>query len=115
MDRNLLNREKVEDRVAEGIKFLDVEYGKSWPRRIDIDKLRSGDCYSCVLAQLEDEDYSCALEVLNLSPKRAKVLGFDEVSTSKPSTEYLMDEEYRLLSELWIDALKKRLKKQKRK
>lgn len=56
---------EVQYRVAEGIALLNQEYGRSWLRKIDPERLALEDGNSCVLGQIEGE-YNTGLNKLKI-------------------------------------------------
>jgi hypothetical protein len=68
-------RQSVAYRVAKGIKLLNREYGKSWLRIIDPERLALENCEACVLGQLEGE-YSNGTKLLGIKHNGAPY-GFD--------------------------------------
>lgn len=60
-------RKSLKYRVGRGIRFLNREYGRSWLRKVDPERLALEDGKACILGQVEG-DYNDALEKLNIEP-----------------------------------------------
>lgn len=67
-------RTEVEERVADGVAFLD-EYDLTWREGVDPETLDIADCHRCVLGQLFG-DYGEGLSALGLCGHESRSLGF---------------------------------------
>lgn len=80
--------------VANGVDYLDTEYGNNWRSKINLDRLNVARCDVCVLGQIFG-DYDTGLEELGIDSIDAKKYGFNT------------DEDMQALTDAWKDALGK--------
>lgn len=90
----------VKYRVAKGIRFLNEEYGKSWLRKIDPERLALESGKACILGQVED-DYDDAQEKLGLGCEECEKLGF----TSRSTDDEKRGREFDRLTRAWRQSV----------
>lgn len=91
---------RVRERVLNGIKWLEEEYGPEWKDKIDLDLLQLTSSSYCVLGQLysemtgEEDGYTWAVRTFDLQEKSSK-LGFSadsmlvrEMANEAPAGEF---------------------------
>jgi hypothetical protein len=95
-------------RVAKGVEFMNKEYGRSWLRKIDPERLALEDGSACVLGQVEGE-YEDGRDLLGLDNLKAAKLGFySETQSEAPDDDEgfeKVDEEYELLNSTWHKSI----------
>ena len=101
-------QKSVQYRVAKGIEFLNKEYGRSWLRRIDPERLALESCSACMLGQLEG-DYDEAVQRFALVQGKAAKLGFNVARDWKGYDDDYEDEtmEFNELTVTWRDKIQK--------
>ena len=88
---------KIAYRVALGVEFLNKEYGRSWLRKIDPERLALDSGSACVLGQLEGH-FEEGERVLGIDDIRAAELGFYEDDDAE-------EDEYPYLTKEWKKAI----------
>lgn len=92
----------IKYRVAKGIRFLNEEYGKSWLRKIDPERLALESGKACILGQVED-DYDDAQARLGLDCEECGKLGF----TSLEDDDDKRTREFDRLTRAWRQSVVK--------
>lgn len=103
-----MKTESLQKRIARGVRYLNKEYGRSWLRRINLDKLDMGEpngpC-GCILSQLEG-DYNKGASLIEPDvcklPEAASAYGFERVYLEGGSWV----ESYRVLTNAWRQKIK---------
>lgn len=94
--------QQIKERVAKGIELLNIEYGRSWLRKIDPEWLALEDGAACVLGQIEG-NYGDGAAKLGLSVGDVQAFGF---GASRDATEQEICTEYQRLTRTWRQSIK---------
>jgi len=97
--------EVIQDRIAKGVKWLDMEHG-AWWKQIDLDSLDMRDCNDCVLGQVLG-NYSNYTH--NNEEPSAYKRGFDVFGEDYPCEDgTTMGDEYAELGKMWTNIIENR-------